>query len=316
MATKTVEKKVLLAPNDTVEVASLPLPCIISPKLDGIRCLIKEGQLLSRSAKLIPNAQLQELFPELTKDTQYVYDGELYIHNVSFQQITSNVMAHDRKPAKGIRFMAFDCMPLSEWEADEKTRTFEERLAMLKRRFDVRKPKHAKIITHRTVRSSDKITELFNKFLDMGYEGAMVRSPSGLYKHGRATVKQRTIFKLKSWRDYDGVILSVHEGKQLKEDASRGKDEHGRTKRSHKAEDYEPSGSFGYFTIELRDEAFEDGTTVEIGGWKGLTNELRDSIWTNPQDWVGEWCSFQGMAVGIKDKPRIPKNFRLREPKE
>lgn len=316
MPTKVVEKKVLLAPNDTVEVASLPLPCIVSPKLDGIRCLIKEGQLLSRSAKLIPNAQIQSLFPELTKDTRYVYDGELYIHNVPFQSITSNVMAHDRAPHRSLRFMAFDCMPLTEWMAEVKTRTFEERLAMLKRRFDVRKPKYAKIITHRTVRNSDKITEHFDKFLEMGYEGAMVRSASGLYKHGRATVKQATIFKLKSWRDYDGIILSVHEGKQLKEDASRGTDEHGRTKRSHRAEDYKPSGSFGYFTVQVHDESLPGDTTVEIGGWKGITNNLRDEIWANPNDWVSQWCTFQGMAVGVKDKPRIPKNFRLREPKE
>ena len=316
MSTKTFQKKVLLAPNDVVDVKDLPLPCIVSPKLDGIRCLIKDGKLLSRSAKPIPNVQISALLGELLRDTRYVYDGELYIHKAPFQTITSNVMAKDREPHKGLKFMAFDILTLSEWNADEKKTPFDRRLEMLERRFAVRKPGRAESIVQHLVQRRGRISTLFKKFLDMGYEGAMVRSPEGLYKHGRATRKEGTVFKLKSWRDYDGVILSVHEGKQLKEGASGDKDEHGRTKRSFRQEDYEPSGSFGYFTIDVRDDSLPDDTTMEIGGWKGLTAELRDSIWSDPDKWIGQWCTFKGMAVGVKDKPRIPKNFRLREPKE
>jgi DNA ligase-1 len=174
---------------------------------------------------------------------------------------------------------------------------------------------NAIVIPHLLARSSDKITQYFERFLGQGYEGAMVRTHNGLYKHGRATIKQGTIFKLKSWQDYDGIIVSVHEGKRKKADAPNERNEHGRRKPTYKKEHFEPSGSFGFFTVQVYDDNGPT-VTVEIGSWLGITDELRSSIWSNQNDYVGQWCTFQGMAVGVKDKPRIPKNFRLREAKE
>ena len=37
------------------EAAGLPWPLVATPKLDGIRCLVRGGQALTRSLKLVPN---------------------------------------------------------------------------------------------------------------------------------------------------------------------------------------------------------------------------------------------------------------------
>lgn len=37
-------------------------PCIVSPKLDGIRAIIQHGVVHSRSWKHIPNRHVQQLF--------------------------------------------------------------------------------------------------------------------------------------------------------------------------------------------------------------------------------------------------------------
>jgi DNA ligase 1 len=54
----------------------IPYPMLLSPKLDGIRCLIINGVVCGRSLKPIPNRFVQQLFgrPELNG-----LDGELIV---------------------------------------------------------------------------------------------------------------------------------------------------------------------------------------------------------------------------------------------
>ena len=84
----------------------LKFPLYASTKLDGIRCVFKDGQMLSRSLKQIPNKQLQERFQFLkdySKKHNIIIDGELYNHELNFQQITSLVMTKDFEDEKTIK---------------------------------------------------------------------------------------------------------------------------------------------------------------------------------------------------------------------
>ena len=80
---------------------------LLSPKIDGIRALVVNGQLVSRTLKPIRNYHTQALFgrPELEG-----LDGELVVGNPwdknLMQQTSSGVMSYDGKPP--VKFIVFD----------------------------------------------------------------------------------------------------------------------------------------------------------------------------------------------------------------
>src|SRR5690242_11364094 len=92
----------------SAEVKQIRFPVIASPKLDGVRGLVIDGQLRSRSLKPFPNEHVQRLFscPELSG-----LDGELIAgaptakdcYRVT-QSATSNVLG-----APEVTFYVFDC---------------------------------------------------------------------------------------------------------------------------------------------------------------------------------------------------------------
>lgn len=310
---KHIEKSVILAPNGEIDLKTLPYPLYGSYKLDGIRCLIKDGKILSRSGKPLPNTNLLIRFKKLLDNKKFVYDGELYCHGLNFGQISSIVMADD-KPLEGIELHLFDIIPLSSWN-DDKSSPYAFRYGFLLKDIDLIAPPCTTVVNQFEIKTVSEAKKFYKGAIKSKYEGIILRDKLGLYKHGRCTIKEGNLFKLKAWQDYDGVIVSVHEGKKIKKSAPKQTNELGRTKRSHKQEDYEPSGSFGFFTVEVKDDDNNTTCTVEIGSWKGITDEIRDDIWKNKKKYIGRWVKFKGMAVGVKDKPRMPKNMEFRDPK-
>ena len=75
----------------------LRYPIFAQPKLDGIRVIVKDGVVYSRSLKPIPNKHVQSLFRNL-----HGADGELIVGDVTaqdvFQKTTSGVMSKEGEP--------------------------------------------------------------------------------------------------------------------------------------------------------------------------------------------------------------------------
>ena len=88
-----------------VDFNKLRYPVYTQSKLDGIRVIIKDGVVYSRSLKAIPNKHVQALFRNL-----HGLDGELIVGNVTahdvFQKTTSGVMSKDGEP--DVTLYAFD----------------------------------------------------------------------------------------------------------------------------------------------------------------------------------------------------------------
>ena len=105
------------------DVEKLVYPVLGSPKLDGIRVIIKDRVVLSRSLKPIPNAYIQKLFG---REEFEGFDGELTVGEPSapnvMQTTMSGVMSADGTP--DVRLHVFDL-----WHHPEMP--FEERLGWL-----------------------------------------------------------------------------------------------------------------------------------------------------------------------------------------
>ena len=99
--------KQIIKPMLAVEVNfdKLRYPIYTQPKLDGIRVIIKDGIVYSRSLKAIPNKYVQSLFGHL-----HGLDGELIVGNPTahdvFQKTTSGVMSKYGEP--DVTLYAFD----------------------------------------------------------------------------------------------------------------------------------------------------------------------------------------------------------------
>ena len=102
------------------DLSKLQFPVIISPKLDGIRAIVKDGVVYSRTGKPIPNKYVQDLFSHFNG-----LDGELIVGNPTdknvFQNTTSGVMSIEGMP--NVFYYVFD-----KWDSPLQ---YKQRLALL-----------------------------------------------------------------------------------------------------------------------------------------------------------------------------------------
>jgi DNA ligase 1 len=307
-------KKPMLAVNETPDWDDVEWPMFASRKLDGMRAIVLRGKLLSRSMKEIPNVHLLGELDDMLEYSlrnEVVFDGELYSHEDTFQKIISVCRSKSHDVPDGLKFNAIDMLPLEQWDMDKPTITFRDsNKAMIKVFVRQNFKKAANIVQYR-VASVGRAKEMLAGYLDTGYEGMMLRDPEQSYKHGRTTANENWLFKFKSWLEYDGKITGVIEGTEMIEGLKRKVGPTGHREPIFKKGERRKNGTFGKFVIEL-----EDGTTTKCGNWKGLTNELRNEIWKNQDQYIGRWVRFKGQAVGVKDKPRISKDFEFRDDKD
>lgn len=309
------EKLPLKAPNNEWNLDSLQYPVLVSYKLDGIRCIYKRGEILSASMKTIPNTRLKALFePYKNLTTKYVFDGELYSHEIPFSEHVSCLMSKEKPIHQSIKFYVFDIIPIEEWEAGEHLTPYTQRIEILKTVLKeqdafMRPLKQCSVTTLAHLQSKIESAE------EKGYEGIMIRNPSALYKNGRASTKQNIIHKYKFWIDYDGKITDVAEMKVNSPNLARELDNTGHMKPVHSKFSKMDGDTFGSFTVSVQ---INDNETapLSIGSWKGLTDDLRKEIWNNRDQYIGRWVRFKSMAVGQKHLPRIIKDLEFRDSKD
>lgn len=109
------------------EVAKLRFPLLASHKLDGIRALVRDGVVVSRNLKPIPNRHVQALFGRREYEG---LDGELLVGDPTdpraFLGTTSAVMSREGEP--DVYFHVFD-------DCTTPAAPFRERYAHLQRRL-------------------------------------------------------------------------------------------------------------------------------------------------------------------------------------
>ena len=273
------------------DLSQVRFPCFASTKLDGIRAIWFGKEFLSRTLKTIPNRALQAA--AAAANIPSGWDGELICGEPNgatvFSQTTSAVMTINGS-AERIRFFTFDnCEDLGE---------FGRRLDSL---YDI-----SPLVVKLDQTLIDNVDDLFcfeQVSLSMGYEGVVLRSPSGLYKHGRSTLREQYLLKLKRFADAEATIIGFEELLHNANEASR--DERGYTKRSSHLENKLPMGVLGAIVVSMGSVQFNIGS--------GFTARERADIWNNRDEYLGKLVKFKSLKIGVKDAPRHPVflGFRL-----
>ena len=281
-----IEKPMLASPAD---LDKIQFPVVVSPKFDGIRCIKREGRCLSRSLKPIPNLFVRQFVEDLLPDG---IDGELMLEDLAapFKDVSSAIMSRDGEPA--FRFAAFDrvCENGPDVPFQDRFHNLLHWVAQFTNDWnrvnpDIECP--LMVVNHSTVHSVEEIMAAHREADEMGFEGVMLRDPSGRYKFGRSTTREGLLTKVKTFVDEEATVIGVVE--LMHNDNEATTDELGRTKRSSAKAGKRPAGVMG--TLVCR---FDDGAEFEIG--TGFTADERAQFWN-----VRE--TLTGLTVKVKHQP-------------
>lgn len=283
----------------------LRYPVLASPKLDGIRCLTSGDGPRTRALKQIPNDALTYALEELAMKLQgCLLDGELRAGS-TYQQTVSAVMR--RQGTYRTRYAVFDLV------SDEGyTEPFYKRYKRLRARAGelARALAHThvslRVLPHRVIRSVDELLAYEARCLERGYEGVMLRSPAGPYKHGRSTWREGWLLKLKRFVDGEAEVIGVEPLYTNTNEAFVG--ELGQTRRSSAKDGKVMMPLLGALTV--RDLA--TGAVFNLG--TGFTREQRLRWWG--EDLTGLIVKYKSLPHGVVDLPRHPVFLGFRDERD
>lgn len=285
-------KPMLASP--ATDLHTLNYPVLGSPKLDGVRCITWGGRPYSRNGKVIPNLVLQDMLSGLPN-----MDGELIIGDPTakdvYNKTMSGVMSEEGVPK--VTFCVFDIIPR------ENKYTFAQRIEMAENYANAC-ASYVERLPHLLLESAEKLIAYEARIVDMGYEGVMIRDPNALYKHGRSTLREGGLLKIKRFADSEAIILGFVE--LMTNNNEKTRDELGRAKRSSHKANLAAAGRLG--ALMVRD--VKSGVEFEIG--TGFTDEQREGIWENRDAFEGETVKYKYQPAGVKDKPRFPVFLGMR----
>lgn len=267
------------------KISDIKFPVWCTPKLDGIRCLIINGEPVSRTLKPIRNKYIQATMEGTIPDS---LDGELLLkHNAPFNEVSSAIMKTAGSP--DFVYAVFDTFMYPDMGYLDRM----EGLIELNRNA---LPSYVMLLEPVKICDKKEFKEYEKECLEKGFEGVMLRSADGKYKFGRSTVNQGWLLKWKNFQDDEARVVGFLE--RLHNDNEATTNALGRTERSSHKENLQPMGTLGALLAEWNGMEFKIGT--------GLDDATRQEIWNNREKYAGHMVKFKYQPHGVKSTPRFP----------
>jgi DNA ligase-1 len=177
-------------------------PCLVQPKLDGIRCIVYKKDTIVFQSR---NNTIFQPFPEIAKELEpffienphLVLDGELYHHEMGFQKITSIVRKQDHPELNLLQYHIYDLI-------------CEEPYLIRYEIIRNIKGSHLFCVETKEAESRDRIEQYHTHYTGLGYEGIMIRAPYGLYQE---KARSKDLLKYKHFKDAEFLVVGHTEGK-------------------------------------------------------------------------------------------------------
>ena len=190
---------------------NITYPAYVQRKFDGVRCLAvlnsdKTVTLLSRKGKEFPHLEhIKKDVLAHNKNHSLVLDGELYSDTLTFQELVGLVKRVTLKPGNDkqmleVSLRVYDCVNT------RKTDNFQDRY------LDImgitHGAKYLSLVENIGVDNEAQVHEAQRKFVEEGYEGAMVRNLLGAYAIGK---RSPDLQKVKTFLDGEYEIVGFSE---------------------------------------------------------------------------------------------------------
>ena len=253
-------------------------PVRVEAKLDGLRCIaVKhngEVSMFTRSGTPLETLPRIKAAIEALPLDNFVLDGEAMAD--SWEDSASIMMSSkSKKDDSDMCYHIFDCLPLSEWQAQKSDTPYFFRLVNLATTLGLPEGSPFRLVKSKTCANETELREFYSECLDEGYEGVMLKDVKAPYRWKRSDA----ILKLKPVATEEGVIVGWYEAKES-------------TKRA---------GQFGGFVVLT-----PNGVTTRVGG--GYCDDLKNKIFA---DGPG---TYTGKIAEVEHQPPFTPDGKLRFP--
>jgi DNA ligase-1 len=259
----------MLARDGAKEEKKLVGRVLIENKYDGVRCIAivqnNTAILYSRNGKVFPNFPHIEAALSKPEFNNMVFDGEIMSEN--FQALMKQVYRKTDVDTSDAYMALFDVLDLVEFNAGKGACTTVERKQILAELpFDecIRKVDFRQV--NLDTEEGQQIFKNMNKIaIAEGYEGLMVKPVGSIYECKRSA----SWLKIKPIIEVTLTIIDIEEGQ----------------------------GKFEGTAGALVCEGIDDGVIIGVNVGSGLTDEMRESIWNNRDDVIGQLVEIRADAI-------------------
>lgn len=282
-------------------------PVLISPKIDGVRAINLNGAVTGRSLKQHKNKYVTEL---LSDSTTIGFDGEIAAESDTHPalcRLTSSALSTiEGQPF--VLWWLFDFVR-PEWVH----RPYAERYDELVSRVNYLRANshffsfahHLRVVPSVEVLCMEELLHWEKLWLDEGYEGLIGRDPQGKVKHGRSTVREGGLWRIKRFSDAEAVVKAIKEGQTNLNETTVN--ELGKTERSTHTENMVPNGQVGTLICVT-----PEGLEINVSPGE-MDVDTRKLYFSNPSMIVGKTITYKHFPKGRKDLPRFPTFKCIRE---
>lgn len=286
------------------------LPNGLQPKIDGVRGLHIVGGLTGRSLKKHANLHTTHFFSHPAFEGM---DGEMAAgsetHPDLCRMTTSALSSIKGEP--DITWHVFDYLTPASMGLQ-----YRQRFQMLHNRVQLIKDSypelgaHLKVIPYLHVADKQQLEDLDDKWLTEGYEGSILRPPTGLYKAGRSTVREGGLLRIKRFIEEEAIVVSITEGQENGNEAVTN--ELGYASRSSHQSNMVPNGMVGSLECVLIKDVEHKGKLLFLKGQQvtvsagSMPHDERLLYFREPARIIGKTIKFKTFPKGVKDKPRFP----------
>ena len=261
-------------------ISKMIFPAYIQPKLDGHRALLAKHNdkliMYSRGGKEITT--MDHIKKAVGPMSKYILDGELYIHGKRLQDLGSLIKKYREGESEQVEYHIYDAIPIDQEEEEG----FEERITWLRSVYDKAHGPIKRVMTAK-VNSMEEALTTKAAYIQMGYEGAMLRRPDCAYEPG---VRSYQLLKMKQADDTEYRVLDITPG----------------TTRSING----VSRDIGILHCNAGGES--DFTVTAPG-----THEEKEEILKNKDKYIGQLVTIQHFGLTADNKPWHPVALRFRE---
>jgi DNA ligase-1 len=183
-------------------------PAYAQPKLNGIRCLAQKhanGGVTFTSRKGKPFHVLDHIGAYLSDimEPGDIFDGELYNHALTFQEIVAAVKREKEKAQNTVK-IEYHIYDYPSVEDD-----FEKRCEALYQKIPRVDDCPVKLVSTKAIQTEEEMYEYHTDITSQGYEGTMIRNALGKYLF---QYRSENLLKLKDFIDAEFEIIGGKEG--------------------------------------------------------------------------------------------------------
>ena len=258
--------------------AKLDYPVYASPKLNGIRGVIKGCKLESKSGIPLPNAHI---WAKLSTRHLNGLEGEIICGDPTSKDVSnvtqSIVMSRD-KIDMNFKFFVFD-----KWS--DKENPFEERLRIITDDLSMKLPSNVFVLEQVLIYNPVELLEYEDKIVKMGYEGIVIKNPDCRYKSGRGVMRDQTCLKYKRFRDGEARIINIARSINVKDSVA---------------------------SIVVKDVKSDIIFSIS----SGLTHAMKRDMFTYPEAYMGKLLTYGYRDVSDKGTPKPAFFIRFRDERD